>query len=178
MKRIYDPIHHFIELSTAEARLLDAPPLQRLRRLRQLGLAYLAYPSAEHSRFTHALGAFAVGSQVFDAVASRESGYFSGADDRDYQRRLLRAALLLHDIGHGPFSHACEAVLGVAHEQRTRDILDLPAMQGHLYELEVETRDVADLIVGAGENRYPVLTQIVSGPNFDADRMDYLLRDA
>ena len=61
MKRIFDPVHHFIELSTAEARLLDLPAMQRLRRLRKLGLAYLAFPSAEHSRFTHALGALAMG---------------------------------------------------------------------------------------------------------------------
>ena len=68
VKRIFDPVHHFIELSTAEARLLDLPVMQRLRRLRQLGLAYLAFPSAEHSRFTHALGALAMGTRAFDEL--------------------------------------------------------------------------------------------------------------
>ncbi|MDP9110908.1 MAG: HD domain-containing protein, partial [Candidatus Eremiobacteraeota bacterium] len=63
MKRIFDPVHHFIELSAPEARLLDLPALQRLRRLRQLGLAYFAFPSAEHSRFSHALGALAMGTR-------------------------------------------------------------------------------------------------------------------
>ncbi|MDP9017218.1 MAG: HD domain-containing protein, partial [Candidatus Eremiobacteraeota bacterium] len=115
-KRIFDPIHHFIELSAAEARLLDCDVMQRLRRLRQLGLAYLAYPSAEHSRFSHALGAFALGTRVFDTLVARCPEYFTGAQDIIYQRRLVRAALLMHDVGHGPFSHACEAVLGIRHE--------------------------------------------------------------
>ena len=67
-KRIFDPIHRFIELDAGEVALLDAPVVQRLRRLRQLGLAYLAFPSAEHSRFTHALGALAIGTRAFDAL--------------------------------------------------------------------------------------------------------------
>ncbi|MGZ3507370.1 MAG: HD domain-containing protein [Vulcanimicrobiaceae bacterium] len=177
MKRIFDPIHHFIELSTAEARLLDTPVLQRLRRLRQLGLAYLAYPSAEHSRFGHALGALAMGTRVFDELARRGREFFENQSELEYQRRLVRAALILHDIGHGPFSHACEAVLGVRHETRTTALLELPEMQAHLADLDVDVSDVLDLILGA-QTRYPVLSEIVSGPNLDADRMDYLLRDA
>jgi hypothetical protein len=123
MKRIYDPVHHFIELEPAEARLLDTPALQRLRRLRQLGLAYLAFPSAEHSRFSHALGALAVGTRAFDELLRHGRQFFTNEADVAYQRRLVRAALILHDVGHGPFSHACEAVLGVRHEDRTRAIL-------------------------------------------------------
>src|SRR3981081_856130 len=67
-KRIYDPIHRFIELDAGEVALLSAPAVQRLRRRRQLGLAYLAFPSAEHSRFSHALGALAIGTRAFDAL--------------------------------------------------------------------------------------------------------------
>ncbi|GAC1660165.1 MAG: hypothetical protein NVS4B13_08200 [Candidatus Elarobacter sp.] len=67
-KRIYDPIHRFIELDAGEVALLGSPVVQRLRRLRQLGLAYLAFPSAEHSRFSHALGALAIGTRAFDAL--------------------------------------------------------------------------------------------------------------
>ncbi|MFN2527647.1 MAG: HD domain-containing protein [Candidatus Baltobacteraceae bacterium] len=177
-KRVFDPIHHFIELSAVEARLLDCDVLQRLRRLRQLGLAYLAYPSAEHSRFSHALGAFAVGTRVFDTLVTQSPEHFSGNDDVAYQRRLVRAALLLHDIGHGPFSHACEAVLGIKHEERTRALLELPRMRTVLADLDVDVADILELVVGGVHTRYPVLTEIVSGPNLDADRMDYLLRDA
>ena len=178
MKRIFDPVHHFIELTPAEARLLDLPAMQRMRRLRQLGLAYLAFPSAEHSRFTHALGALAMGTRVFDELLRTGGEFFTDERDAAYQRRLVRAALLLHDIGHGPFSHACEAVLGVRHEQRTRAILAMPDMQQHLDALDVEPQHVAALIVGDRNGAHPVLREIVSGPNLDADRMDYLLRDA
>jgi uncharacterized protein len=178
VKRIFDPVHHFIELSTAEARLLDLPVMQRLRRLRQLGLAYLAFPSAEHSRFTHALGALAMGARAFDELFRRSQGFFGDSTEAAYQRRLVRAALLLHDIGHGPFSHSCESVLGVAHERRTQDLIALPDVASGIAALEVDAADVLGLIVGDRRSRYPALRELVSGPNLDADRMDYLQRDA
>lgn len=178
MKRIYDPVHHFIELEAAEARLLDTPALQRLRRLRQLGLAYLAFPSAEHSRFGHALGALAVGTRAFDELVRHGRQFFTNDVDISYQRRLVRAALILHDVGHGPFSHACEAVLGVRHEDRTRAILERPEIQAHLADLDVDSQHVGDLILGKPQPQFGVLAEIVSGPNLDADRMDYLQRDA
>jgi uncharacterized protein len=178
VKRIFDPIHHFIELSTAEARLLDLPVMQRLRRLRQLGLAYLAFPSAEHSRFTHALGALAMGTRAFDELTRNGAEFFGDSTDAAYQRRLVRAALLLHDIGHGPFSHSCESVLGMRHEARTKEMLALPDVSNGIAELGVDSADVLGLIVGDAGSRYPALRELVSGPNLDADRMDYLLRDA
>ncbi|MGC2129646.1 MAG: HD domain-containing protein, partial [Candidatus Aquilonibacter sp.] len=136
MKRIFDPVHHFIELEPGEARLLDLAPMQRLRRLRQLGLAYFAFPSAEHSRFTHALGALAMGTRAYDGLIRHVAG--AGTPERAYERRLVRVALLLHDVGHGPFSHACEAVLGVRHEERTHEILALPAMREGIEALDVD----------------------------------------
>jgi hypothetical protein len=176
-KRIYDPVHRFIELSAEEVALLECSAVQRLRRLRQLGLAFLAFPSAEHSRFSHALGAFAVGSRALESLRASCPEAFDS--DRAYheQRRLLRASLLLHDVGHGPFSHACEAVLGVRHEARTAQILALPEVARALDRLEVDRTEVLALIDGSS-TRYPVLRELVSGPNLDADRMDYLLRDA
>jgi HD superfamily phosphohydrolase len=178
VKRIFDPVHHFIELDDAELALVDSEPLQRLRRLRQLGLAYLAFPAAEHSRFGHALGALAVGDRVLDALRRHDDGYFESDADYALQRRLLRASLLLHDIGHGPFSHACEAVLGEPHESRTRAILDLPELRLALDRLDVSRTDLLGLIMGGSDSKYPVLRELVSGPNLDADRMDYLLRDS
>ena len=178
MKRIFDPIHHFIELDDGEVALLDSRPMQRLRRLRQLGLAYLAFPSAEHSRFTHALGALAVGERVLQSLRIHSPGAFASEEDFRAQRRLLRASLLLHDVGHGPFSHASEAVLGIAHESRTRDILALPEMAAALEHLGVSADAVAALVTGDRVPDSVVLKELVSGPNLDADRMDYLLRDA
>ncbi|MHB8462363.1 MAG: HD domain-containing protein [Vulcanimicrobiaceae bacterium] len=177
MKRIFDPVHGFIELYPAEARLLDLPVMQRLRRLRQLGLAYLAFPAAEHSRFTHAVGALAMGTRVFDTITRDDAGILSDRGDVAYQRRLVRAALLLHDVGHGPFSHACESALGVRHESRTERILAMSDVRDGLDACEVDASDVLGLILG-NSHAYPALREIVSGPNLDADRMDYLLRDA
>ena len=151
--------------------------MQRLRRLRQLGLAYLAFPSAEHSRFSHALGALAIGTRVFDALRAHSPEAFASERAFDEQRRLLRASLLLHDLGHGPFSHACEAVLGVRHEQRTAAILAGAEIRDALAAIDVDPDAVLGLIVGA-HDADPVLRELVSGPNLDADRMDYLLRDA
>jgi HD superfamily phosphohydrolase len=176
MKRIFDPIHHFIELDEAEVALLNTAPVQRLRRLRQLGLAYLAFPAAEHSRFGHALGALAVGDRVLEALRRHDPDYFSSVADFEAQRRLLRTSLLLHDVGHGPFSHACEAVLGTPHEARTQAILKLPEIATALDRVGVSADAVLCLITG-GATPYPVLRELVSGPNLDADRMDYLLRD-
>jgi HD superfamily phosphohydrolase len=176
-KRIFDPIHRFIELDAGEAALLEAPAVQRLRRLRQLGLAYLAYPSAEHSRFSHALGALATGTRALDALRVHSPEAFGSPVEFAAQRRLLRASLLLHDVGHGPFSHASESALGVRHETRTAQILALPQITGALDALDVDRDAVLALIMGTS-TAYPVLRELVSGPNLDADRMDYLLRDA
>jgi hypothetical protein len=176
-KRVYDPIHGFIELDAGEVALLGAPVVQRLRRLRQLGLAYLAFPSAEHSRFSHALGALAIGTRAFDALRTHSPDAFDSDRAFREQRALLRASLLLHDIGHGPFSHACEAVLGVRHERRTEAMLALPELREALGGVGVDPDAVLSLITGAPDAD-PVLRELVSGPNLDADRMDYLLRDA
>jgi HD superfamily phosphohydrolase len=176
-KRIFDPIHRFIELDAGEVALLEAPAVQRLRRLRQLGLAYLAFPSAEHSRFTHALGALAIGTRALDALRAHSPEAFASPADFAAQRRLLRASLLLHDLGHGPFSHACEDVLGQRHEQRTERIIALDEIARPLAAIDVDPAEVLALIEGTS-TRYPVLRELVSGPNLDADRMDYLLRDA
>jgi HD superfamily phosphohydrolase len=178
MKRIFDPIHHFIELGDAEVTLLDTAPMQRLRRLRQIGLAYLAFPAAEHSRFTHALGALATGDRIIESLKRHDDGYFSDEADFAAQRRLLRASLLLHDVGHGPFSHASEAVLGRRHELRTEEIVALPEIEAALDGIGVDPEQVLALVLGDPLSPYPVLREIVSGPNLDADRMDYLLRDA
>src|SRR2546430_17600893 len=118
-QRIYrDPVHNIIPLpdDTSEGRLIirliDTPEFQRLRRIKQLGLGLYTYQGAEHSRFTHSLGAMHLMSRILDQLKDRYV-----IDEAD--RVTARVAALLHDVGHGPFSHAMENVLGVHHEQMT-----------------------------------------------------------
>ncbi|HEV8361069.1 MAG TPA: HD domain-containing protein [Candidatus Thermoplasmatota archaeon] len=163
-KHIRDPIHGYITVEDAVLGVLDTPAVQRLRHVRQLGTASLVYPGANHTRFEHALGAFSLGARA----ASQLSLAAEEALD-------LRLALLLHDVGHGPFSHLCEPAmrraLGVGHKD-----LSLKLVQGELRpSIEAAGASparIAELIDGRGP-----LGPLVSG-DLDLDRMDYLVRDA
>src|SRR5262245_23197499 len=122
-ERIYrDPVHNIIRLRTDSdegelmMRLIDASEFQRLRRIKQLGLGLYTYQGAEHSRFTHSLGAFHLMTRVLDRLCERYQ--INSAD-----RTAARAAALLHDVGHGSFSHVMEKVLNFHHEQLTVQII-------------------------------------------------------
>ena len=177
-ERIYrDSVHNIIRVNTGtdEGRLIvsliDTPEFQRLRRIRQLGLAYFAYQSAEHSRFTHSLGAFHLAARI---VAKLRLAY----DIPLRSQTAVRVAALLHDIGHGPFSHVIESILGFHHERFTIEaVLSTETHVGKLlrdYSQDLAT-DVADMI--SGDFRPLALAQLVSS-QLDVDRMDYLLRDS
>jgi hypothetical protein len=152
-------------------RLIDTAEFQRLRRIKQLGLGLFTYQGAEHSRFTHSLGALHLITRILDRLSD-------GTDIAPEDRAAARAAALLHDVGHGPFSHAMEKVLGVHHEQMTMLAVTAPetALNATLksFSLELPLR-VASIIDGTFK---PVaLAQLVSS-QLDVDRMDYLLRDS
>jgi HD superfamily phosphohydrolase len=177
-QRIYrDPVHNIIPLrdDTAEGRLMirliDTPEFQRLRRIKQLGLGLYTYQGAEHSRFTHSLGALHLMTRILDRLSDR---YEIAPEDR----AAARAAALLHDVGHGPFSHAMEKVLGVHHEQLTMLAVtsEDTALSRTLrsYSTELPQR-VASIIEGTFKPA--ALAQLVSS-QLDVDRMDYLLRDS
>ena len=152
-------------------RLIDAPEFQRLRRIKQLGLGLYTYQGAEHSRFTHSLGALHLMTRVLDQLSDR---YQIAEQDR----AAARAAALLHDVGHGPFSHAMEKVLGVHHEQLTmQTVLSAETELGQTlaeYSPQLPQR-VAAIIEGTFKPA--ALAQLVSS-QLDVDRMDYLLRDS
>lgn len=178
MERIYrDPVHNIINLRTDQpegqlmVRLIDAYEFQRLRRIKQLGLALYTYQGAEHSRFTHSLGVQHLMTRVLDRL--QENHPISAAD-----RMAARAAALLHDVGHGSFSHVTEKVLGFHHEEWTvRAVLSEETEIGQIlrsYSEELPRR-VADLIEGKFQPTF--LGQLVSS-QLDVDRMDYLLRDS
>ncbi|HKE60683.1 MAG TPA: HD domain-containing protein [Pyrinomonadaceae bacterium] len=177
-ERIYrDPVHNIIRLRTDSdegelmKRLIDAAEFQRLRRIKQLGLGLYTYQGAEHSRFTHSLGAFHLMTRVLDQLGARYS-----IKSRD--RVATRAAALLHDIGHGSFSHVMEKVLDFHHEQWTvQVILSEESEVGTL--LRSYSSDLPQQIAAIIEGQFQpaALGQLVSS-QLDVDRMDYLLRDS
>ena len=178
--RLRDPIHGFVGTDALEAALVGCRPLQRLRWIHQLGLTFLVYPGAEHSRFAHVLGAMHLAGRIFDALVDKRPGLVEPAE-RPRLRRLVRAAALLHDLGHAPYSHSAEDRFeqGIDHEQMTRRLLatDELATIFHRHGEGVAAAEVADLLGGrvAPDRRF--LAQIVSG-ELDVDKMDYLLRDS
>jgi HD superfamily phosphohydrolase len=172
-----DPLHNIISLdeSVAEDRLIvdliDSAEFQRLRRIRQLGLAMFTYQGAEHSRFTHSLGVMHLMTRTLDLLSAHHP-----LDEET--RMVARAGALLHDLGHGPFSHLIEKVFGFHHEEWTRRII-----------LD-ETTEVSQILRSC-DGTFPAklaslydhtyspafISQLVSS-QLDCDRMDYLLRDS
>jgi uncharacterized protein len=177
-ERIYrDPVHNIIRLQTDSdegelmMRLIDSAEFQRLRRIKQLGLGLYTYQGAEHSRFTHSLGAFHLMTRVLDRLS--ETHDITAAD-----RVAARAAALLHDVGHGPFSHVMEKVLNFHHERWTvQVILDDHTEIGEL--LRSHSHDLPSKVASVIEGKFQpaALAQLVSS-QLDVDRMDYLLRDS
>jgi uncharacterized protein len=177
-ERIYrDSVHDIIRVGTdtPEGRLvvslIDTREFQRLRRIRQLGLAYFAYQAAEHSRFTHSLGTFHLAAR---AIARLRLDH----EISDEDQTAVRVAALLHDIGHGPFSHVIESILGFHHEEFTIEaVLSRETEVGQ--KLRAFSAGLADDVAAIirGDFRRRALGQLVSS-QLDADRMDYLLRDS
>ncbi|MGI9036766.1 MAG: HD domain-containing protein [Pyrinomonadaceae bacterium] len=177
-EKIYrDSVHNIIRLKTNSdegkllVKLIDTPEFQRLRRIKQLGLALFTYQGAEHSRFTHSLGALHLATRILDNLAAKHK---ISADERV----AVRAAALLHDIGHGAFSHVIEPILGFHHEDFTIEaVLSRETEVGKLLRAFSDSlpQNVADII--AGKFRPTALAQLVSS-QLDVDRMDYLLRDS
>jgi len=176
--QIRDPVHRFIELRESQARLLDTPPLQRLRRIRQLAMANLVYPGALHTRFDHSLGVMDVAGRMATAVGMTPD-----------EIETIRLAALLHDIGHGPFSHVSEHALDW-HGDRSALPSDMKREKIHeVITAELICNDpsvvsilgsdtckrISDALKGKGVK--PAIKSVLSGP-LDADKQDYLLRDS
>lgn len=164
-KIINDPVYGFIQLPGGIiSDIVQHPVFQRLRRIRQLGLANLVYPGAEHTRFQHALGAFHLMTQALDMLASK------GVDISPEERTAAQVAILLHDIGHGPFSHSLEQTLLPYHHER----LTLALMR----RLNEESGGVLGLAIDIFTGSYgkPFLHELVTS-QLDMDRLDYLNRD-
>jgi hypothetical protein len=179
-----DPVHGLVAFESEEdaivPRLLGAREVQRLRRIRQLGLTSLAYPGAEHTRFSHAIGAAHVMKLLLSRLRQIDGSLPFWQRVTSERARDAIAAALLHDVGHGPLSHLFEAAMpgAVEHERWTERILLDPASEVNRILVADDPalpRRVVELI--AGKHELPYLARAVSG-TFDVDRCDYLLRDA
>ncbi|HEY5705276.1 MAG TPA: HD domain-containing protein [Terrimicrobiaceae bacterium] len=177
-REVRDPIHGFIRLRGRECDLVDTPVFQRLRRVHQLAMAFMVYPGALHTRFDHTLGVTEVAGRMCERLRV----------DDDHTR-VVRLAALLHDLGHGPFSHVSESVLDALsepglekaagkkekiHEMITQKIiLQHPQLSPALSQRDRE--EVMQLLKSGMNER--IHRDIISGP-LDADKQDYLLRDS
>lgn len=175
-----DPVHGFVRADPLEAALINSRPVQRLRFIHQLGFTFLVFPGAEHSRFSHVLGAMHLAGRVYDALCTKSEGLLPGGL-RAPERRLVRVAALLHDLGHAPFSHSAEDLFegGIDHEDMTRRLLEAPEIEEIFarHGEGITTADVARLLSGGKGPTGRLLAKIVSG-ELDVDKMDYLLRDS
>lgn len=197
---IRDPIHGPIGIDYDEIKVVDSAYVQRLRGIKQTGFAHLAFPGATHTRYTHSLGAFHLAGKVFDQVF-RDFQWSSESELLKF-RHTLRMAALLHDIGHGPLSHAIEAAMPplkdlnggqgqATHEDYTQAIIQRSSLNRILKEVfgTEFPQALIDLIQGKNThpgyfiassdriNIFPVLSSLISG-ELDVDRMDYMVRDS
>lgn len=178
MKRwgeIRDPIHGYIVITDVERDLIDTRPVQRLREIKQLAGAHLTYPGGEHSRFSHSLGVM----RLAGVLANRfvQLGYLSQDD-----LQKARIAGLLHDVGHGPFSHMYEEILDkyrhMTHEDVAQWLIKKSELQDVLKKHGYSPDELSKLSVGCLEKtKKPFLNQIIAS-QFDVDIMDYLVRDS
>jgi HD superfamily phosphohydrolase len=167
---IIDPIHDFIRVYDHELKIIDNPIFQRLRRIRQLSGAHLTYPAAQHTRFEHSLGVMHIASQAGQAL--KEKGIL-----KSDEIEILRLAGLLHDIGHGPFSHLFEEIIQqkkISHEDFGKNLILKSVIGDTLSKNGYDKKLITK--VAFGDSKYQYLNEIVSG-YLSADMMDYLLRD-
>ena len=169
---ITDPVHKYIRFSQVEREVIDSPAFQRLRRIRQLAGAHLVYPSAQHSRFEHSLGAMHIAGLAGETLLRKR--YINHAE----MVQDLRLAALLHDIGHGPFSHLFEELLeylcNTTHEELGKKIIMQSEIADILQRYGSSAHQICQL--SFGQSRVNFMNEIISG-GLSADIMDYLPRD-
>jgi HD superfamily phosphohydrolase len=172
---INDPVHGFIGITETEAKIINSMPYQRLRRIKQLSGGHFVYPTAEHTRFSHCMGAM-----YLAGLSGRR--LLSQMNLGNQKLQEVRIAGLLHDIGHGPFSHVFEEVLiekrGMNHEDVTEWII-LESELGDLLEADgISKKRIADLVRGRQKTKKDAIIAGIVAGQIDADKMDYLIRDS
>lgn len=168
-----DPVHNYIHVQDPIIwQLINTPEFQRLRRIRQLGTSYLTFHGAEHSRFSHSLGVYEITRKI---ISQFERSHYS--DWPKEEKSVALCAALLHDLGHGPFSHSIEEAFDMNHEDWTCRIILGDTEVGAI--LRRYAPDFPEKVASVIQKTYekPIVVNLVTSP-LDADRMDYLLRDA
>lgn len=173
-----DPIHGFINISEYPVieQLVESKYFQRLRRLAQLGLTSAVYPNATHTRFAHSLGIMHTFTILFDSIMRRETN----VKDQNEKRMIGSVTALLHDLGHGPFSHVSENILDNGdfnHLDMTCDIISKSEITDILKKYSIDTQLICDILHHQVSKEWILVSQLVSS-QLDADRLDYLVRDA
>jgi HD superfamily phosphohydrolase len=174
ISEIRDPIHGYIEIEEDEKKIIDTPIFQRLRRIRQLSGAHITYPGAQHTRFDHLIGSMYLARLTIEKLIKK-----IGIEIQN--RSEAKIAALLHDLGHGPFSHLFDEVLfdkyRISHEDLTKraivetEIKDI--LQSNNYDVDI----IASLAIGLARERPDYLNDLIGGA-LSVDTMDYLLRDS
>ncbi len=171
---IRDPVHGYLKMTRVERELTDSPFLQRLRRIHQLAGAYMIYPGATHTRFEHVLGSMHVAGQIGESLARNSA---MTAD----QIQQVRIAALLHDVGHGPFSHMYDEVLSgtgsISHEDISQRLIMETSIRDILSRNGYSAKKMSELAVGRLRTKEPFMNEIIAG-SLSADMMDYLPRDS
>ncbi len=171
---IMDPVHGFVRVKEPELAVIDTPTFQRLRLIRQLASAYLAYPGANHSRFEHSIGVMHVAGLSCSVL--EEKGYMT-----QDETSMVRLGALMHDVGHGPFSHVLDELIhekgGRSHEDTTQNIVRRSEIADKLSSYGFSPKRMSELSVGKHTGKKKFLNDIIAG-SLSADLMDYLLRDS
>lgn len=181
-KKIFrDPIYGLIafdkEVDKPILDIIKLPEFQRLRRIRQLGLSCYTYPSSVHDRFTHSIGACYITGIFANKIIREENITLNNTQNFSKQNLtlLLKLTALLHDIGHGPFSHVFERITDINHEKLTKYIILRPAIASILENYNISPHLIIEIL--EGDIRPLWIKELISS-QFDIDRMDYLQRDA
>ena len=168
---IRDPLWNNIRIDPLSLRLIDTPAFQRLRYVRQLGLAYLVYPGATHSRFEHALGTYHLARRTLDLLRNT-----AGASIDAAEHGVVLAAALLHDLGHYPFSHALEEIGAPNHEDVAEPLITTGTIAATLSQAFGTDAPLRVFELVRGKSGSP-LQRLISG-SLDLDKIEYLKRDA
>ncbi len=172
-KYIRDPVFGYVGVTDVEKNIIDSYPVQRLRGIKQLSVTNIAYPGGDHSRFLHVLGTMHLAGKMAENLRGSMK-----APEEEWQ--LVRLAGLLHDVGHGPFSHSSEEILSkhldLNHEDIGEKIVEESSLADVISAQGYDPSEVADLAFGEPE-RDKFLKQVIAS-QFDVDKMDFLLRDS